>query len=99
MATVYRRGDVWWVRVRFNGVHVRRSARTSKKAEAQTYLHKLIEEHAQASRGEVLPRHLLTEAMDRFFEETSLKTGTVETYRCISRILARLLGELHLAEI
>ncbi len=99
MAGGYRRGDVWWVRFRRNGVHVRRSAKTSKKAEAQAFLGRLMEERVQAARGEMRPRHLLTEAMDRFFDETSLKAGTVETYRYNSRVLARLLGDLHLDEI
>src|SRR3954447_11216357 len=46
MAGVYRRGQVWWGRVRFNGQHIRRSAKTTKKAEAQAYLHRLLEEYA-----------------------------------------------------
>lgn len=99
VAAVYRRGDVWWVRFRLNGVHVRKSARTTKKAEAQVFLAKLMEEHAQAARGEATVRHLLTDAMARFFEETTLKAGTIETYRYNSRVLTRLLGHLHLDEI
>ncbi|SFH01845.1 Site-specific recombinase XerD [Methylobacterium gossipiicola] len=99
MATVYRRGDVWWVRFRMGGAHIRRSAKTSKKSEAQALLAKLMEEHAQAARGEVLPRHLLTEAIERFFEEVRLKTGTIETYRYNARTLTRILGPLHLDEI
>jgi integrase/recombinase XerD len=55
MATVYRRGDVWWVRFRMGGVHVRRSAKTSKKNEAQAFLAKLMEEHAQAARASPAP--------------------------------------------
>src|SRR4051794_6908379 len=99
MAAVYKRGDTWWVRFRFGGQHIRRSAKTSKKAEAQAYLHRLLEEHAQKARGEALPRHLLTEAMDRFFEEASLKPRTLESYRFTSNICSRLLGHLHLDEI
>lgn len=99
MAGVYRRGDVWWVRFRMGGVHVRRSAKTTRKAEAQVLLAKLMEEHAQAARGEVRPRHLLTEAIDRFFEEARLKAGTIETYRYNGRTLNRILGPLHLDEI
>jgi integrase/recombinase XerD len=99
MASVYRRGDIWWVRFRNGGHHIRRSAKTSKRAEAQAYLHQLMEEYAQKTRGEVLPRHLLTEAMERFFEEASLKARTLESYRFTSNICARLLGDLHLDEI
>lgn len=98
MATVYRRGQVWWVRFRFNGQHIRRSAKTTKKSEAQAYLHRLLDEHAQQARGD-RPRHLLTEAMERYFEEATLKPGTLETYRFNSRTVTRLLGHLHLDEI
>ena len=60
MASVYRRGAIWWVRFRFNGHHVRCSAKTAKKADAQSYLHRLLEEYAQKARGEdAPPRHLL----------------------------------------
>lgn len=99
MAGVYRRGDVWWVRFRRDGVHVRRSAKTTRKAEAQVFLHRLMEEYAQATRGEPTVRHLLTDAMERFFEESTLRAGTIETYRYNSRVLTRLLGHLHLDEI
>ncbi|WP_244477385.1 site-specific integrase, partial [Methylobacterium sp. Leaf125] len=37
--------------------------------------------------------------MDRFFEETSLRAGTIETYRYTSRVVSRLIGHLHLDEI
>jgi integrase/recombinase XerD len=50
MAAVYRRGDVWWVRFRFNGQHIRRSAKTAKKTEAQAYLQRLLDEHAKNAR-------------------------------------------------
>jgi integrase/recombinase XerD len=99
MAGVYRRGEIWWVRFRFNGQHIRRLVKTTKKAEAQAYLHRLLEEYAQKARGEARPRHLLTEAMDRFFEEASLKASTLETYRFNRRVCVRLLGDLHLDEI
>lgn len=98
MASVYKRGGVWWVRFRLNGVHVRRSARTSKKAEAQAYLHRLLEEQAKSAQGD-RPRHLLTTAMDRYFEEATLKPGTLKTYRYNSRVVGRLLGHLHLDEV
>jgi integrase/recombinase XerD len=99
MATVYRRGDVWWVRFRSNGQHIRRSAHTSKKAEAQAYLQRLLDEHAKKARGDDAPRHLLGEAMEQFFDEASLKARTLESYRFNSRVCARLLGHLHLDEI
>ncbi len=100
MATVYRRGETWWVRFRMNGQHVRRSAKTSKKADAQAYLHRLLEEHAKKARGDNdRPRYLLTDAMDRFFEEATLKPRTLESYRFNARVCTRLLGHLHLDEV
>jgi integrase/recombinase XerD len=99
MATVYKRGDIWWVRFRFGGAHVRRSAKTTKKAEAQAYLLRLMEEHAQAHRGETRDRYLFTDAIVRYFEECTLKPGTVVTYRFNAKVCARLIGHLHLDEI
>ena len=99
MAAVYKRGSVWWVRFRMNGVHVRRSAKTAKKAEAQAYLLRLLEEHAQAARGDTRERHLVSEAVERFFDECTLKPGTIDTYRYNSRTCGRLLGHLHLDEV
>jgi integrase len=100
MASVYRRGDTWWVRFRIGGQHIRRSAKTSKKVDAQAYLHRLLEEYAKKARGdEERPRHLLTEAMDRFFEEATLKPRTLESYRFNSKVCARILGHLHLGEV
>lgn len=99
MAGVYRRGDVWWVRFRRDGVHIRRSARTSRKAEAQVFLAKLLEEYARPDRGEVRPRYLLAEAIERFFTEARLKDGTIETYRYNSQTLSRILGPVYLDEI
>lgn len=99
MAGVYKRGSVWWVRFRMNGEHIRRSAKTMKKAEAQAYLSRLIEEHAQAVRGETREKHLLSQAFERFFDECTLKPGTIDTYRYNSRTCGRLLGHLHLDEV
>lgn len=82
-----------------DGQHVRRSAKTTKKAEAQTYLVRLIEEHGQVARGEACERHRLTDAISRFFEECTLQPGTVETYRFNAKVCTRLLGHLHLDEI
>ena len=96
MATVYKRGDTWWVRFRHAGQHIRRSAKTTKKVEAQAYLHRLIEEY-RTSKGDV-QRYLLTEAIEAFFEQSSLKASTLETYEFNSASCIRLLGHLHLDE-
>ena len=99
MAGVYKRGSTWWVRFRLNGVHVRRSAKTTKKTEAVVFLAQLMEEHARSGRSEARPRYLLAEAAERFFTEARLKDGTVETYRYNSQTLSRILGPVHLDEI
>ncbi len=52
MASVYRRGSVFWVRFRADGLHVRRSAHTAKKAEAVVFLQRLLAEHAAKARGD-----------------------------------------------
>jgi integrase len=99
MAGVYKRGNTWWVRFRFGGQHVRRSAKTAKKAVALEYLHRLLEEYASKARGQAAPRHLLTEAIERYFEECSLKPRTIESYRFTSNLCARLVGHLYVDEI
>ena len=97
MASVYKRGDTWWIRFRCDGQHIRRSAKTSKKSEAQLVLHRLMEEHRTGGGG--VQRYPLTEAIDAFFEQSSLKASTLETYRFNARVVLRLLGHLHLDEI
>ena len=58
-----------------------------------------MEEHGQTARRPSPTQHLLTDATARFFEEATLKPGTIETYRYNSRVLTRLLGHLHIHEI
>lgn len=98
MATVYRRGDVWWVRFRSNGQHIRRSAHTSKKAEAQAYLQRLLDEAATKSRGDN-PRHRYSEALERYFAEASIKPKTSRCYMSSSRALGPTFEPLNLDEI
>ena len=97
MATVYKRGNTWWVRFRHDGQHVRRSAKTTKKAEAQAFLVRLMDEY-RSTGGKAVQRYMLTEAIEAFFEGSSLKASTLETYRFYSRSCIRLLGHLHLDE-
>jgi integrase len=80
MATVYRRGKTYWVRFRANGYHVRRSAHTSKKAEAAAFLRRLLAEHAAAARGDA-PRYRYSQAIERFFGEATVKPGSLSVYR------------------
>lgn len=86
MATVYKRGSTWWVRFRMNGRHVRKSAKTTNKAEATKYLHRLMADHAGQYRGD-LPRHTYEQGADRFFEEATIRGKTKEGYRTSHRAL------------
>lgn len=98
MAGVYKRGDVWWVRFRRNGTHVRKSAKTTRRTEAQAYLERLLAEHAGRARGDV-PRHRFEEAVERYFQETRVRPRTLSSYRSNSRTLAPTFNALHLNEI
>lgn len=84
MATVYRRGRVYWVRFRANGHHVRRSAHTAKKAEAVAFLQRLLAEHAAKARGD-RPRHRYEEAAQRFLAEANIRPKTRACYASSDR--------------
>ncbi len=98
MATLYRRGKVYWVRFRANGHHVRRSAHTSNKAEAATLLRRLLAEYATKSRGDT-PRFRYLEAVGRFFSEAGLKPGTLTVYRNGHKAFAPFVHDRYLDEI
>ena len=98
MAAVYKRGSVWWVRFRLNGVHVRRSAKTAKKAEAQIFLQRLLSEGAEKARGDV-PHHRFGEAVERYFAEASIKPKTRQCYGSSSRALGPRFEPLYLDQI
>lgn len=98
MASVYRRGATYWVRFRVNGVHVRRSARTAKKAEAMAYLHRLVAEYTARAR-DGLPRHTYDEAAERFLREASIRSTTHASYTTSDRSCSTVLAGKYLDEI
>ena len=98
MPNLYRRGSVWWVRFQSDGRHIRRSAHTEKKSEAQAFLLRLMEEHAAEARDE-RPRYTYAEAVERFFAEASIKPRTKATYQSNDRACRPTLGSLRLADI
>ena len=98
MATVYRRGRVYWVRFRANGHHIRRSAHSSSKTEALAFLRRLLTEYATKARGDS-PRHRYEEAVERFFSEASVKPGTRVAYRCCDTAIRPLVRGRYLDEI
>jgi integrase/recombinase XerD len=87
MAKVYKRGTTWWVRFQINGHHIRKSAKTTSKAEATIYLHKLIGEHGSMIRGD-LPRRAYEQGVEPFFIEASIRPKTKDGYRTSHRALA-----------
>lgn len=68
MATVYRRGDTWWVRFQWNGQEIRKSAQTALEGEAREYLAQIQEQYRKISLGG-RPRTTFDAAAVRFIEE------------------------------
>lgn len=99
MASVYKRGSTWWVRFQVEGEHVRRSARTTNKRQAEAFLRTLMDQYVERARNNDRPRHRLPEVVERFFAETTIKKGTRRTYTSNSRNWIAAFGDLHLDEI
>src|SRR6266404_2910026 len=68
MASVYKRGDTWWIRFQYRGKRFAKTARTTKKAEALRYLVRLQEETRQRDFGD-RPRRTFKEMIDRYRAE------------------------------
>jgi integrase/recombinase XerD len=98
VATVYRRGSVFWVRFRANGHHVRRAAHTNKKAEAVTFLQRLLAEYAAKARGD-RPRHLYEDAAAQFLDEASIRPKTRACYASSDRACRPTFSGRYLDEI
>ena len=94
MATVYKRGNAWWIRFRHDGQHIRRSAKTSKKAEAQAFLHQLVDEYCTRG-GRTVVRYQLTEVLGEF---VAIRKRTGVTDATIRRDLS-FLGSIFTAAI
>ncbi|TDH58044.1 site-specific integrase [Dankookia rubra] len=98
MASVYKRGGVFWVRFRVNGHHVRRSAHTAKKPEAAAFLQRLLGEYAAKARGD-RPRHLYEDAAARFLDEASIRPKTLACYATSNRSCLRVFAGRYLDDI
>ena len=81
---MYRRGRVYWVRFRAHGQHVRRSAHTSRNAEAVAFLQRLLAEHAAKARGD-RTRHRYEETVEQFLAEASIRPKTRACYTSSDR--------------
>ena len=96
MANVYKCGDTWWVRFRYDGQQIRRPPKTTKKAEARVVLHRLMDEYRNTG-GKIVTCYRLTQASKEFLEGSS-RASTLEAYRFYNRTTLRLLDHLHLDE-
>ncbi|TGD94957.1 tyrosine-type recombinase/integrase [Methylobacterium nonmethylotrophicum] len=100
MASVYKRGQTYWIRFQWHGREVRRSARTTSKAVAQQYLAQVLEEHRRLDRGG-RPRRSYKETLERFAFEfmPTLRPATQRRYRSSFRLLEPHFGDCYLDEI
>jgi integrase/recombinase XerD len=100
VASVYKRGDTYWIRFTWRGKEVRRSARTSSKSVAQQYLAQMLEEYRRLDRGG-RPRRSYKEALERFCAEhmPTLKPATHNRYRSSFKNLSPHIDGLYLDEI
>jgi len=100
MATVYRRGKVWWVRFQWNGTEVRQSARTTAKGEAREYLEQLQAQYRQLTLGG-RPRVTFDDAAVRYITEVlpSKEVSTIASYQQSLRVLTETFGGKYLDEI
>ncbi len=66
--SVYKRGDVWWVRFQRDGQPIRKSSGSSVKRVAEQFERELKEEYARQKRGG-RPRHTYDSMMAKFVRE------------------------------
>ncbi len=100
MASVYKRGQTYWIRFQWHGQEVRKSARTGSKATAQQYLAQALEEYRRLDRGG-RPRRTYKEALEKFAFEfmPTLMPATRRRYQSSFRMLEPYFGGCYLDEI
>lgn len=100
MATVYKRGDTWWVRFQWNGQEIRKSARTTSKGEAREYLASLQAQYRAISLGG-RPRTTFDAAAVMFIEEhvSKKELSTIRFYQARLRVLSEAFSGKYLDEI
>lgn len=100
MATVYKRGSVWWVRFQWNGQEIRQSARTTVKSEAREYLAELQQSYRQLTlTGR--PRVTFEQAAVSYMEEhvSRKKLSTIAFYQQCLRALNAEFGGQYLDQV
>lgn len=100
MASVYKRGGVWWVRFQWRGREVRKSSRTTVKGEAREYLAALQSQYRLIDINGA-PRVLFDDAAAAYIEEevSRKKVSTVAFYQACVRVLAQEFGGTYVDEI
>lgn len=66
--SIYKRGNVWWVKFQWRGEIIRRSSRTGNRRVAEKHERSMREERAKLDRGGK-PRRVFDDAMARFVAE------------------------------
>lgn len=100
MASVYKRGNTYWVRFQWRGQEVRKSARTSSKREAREYLAELQAQYRRIDIGGK-PRVTFEQAAIQFIEQevSTKKVSTIGYYQNCVKVLADEFGGAYLDEI
>ncbi len=99
MASIFKRGNVWWGRIWFGGKDRKETLRTRNRA---TALKRLREWQARldAERWTGRSRHTYEDAVTSFFAEyTAIKPSTKKRYQVSARQLDALLTDTHLDEL
>lgn len=100
MASIYKRGGVWWVRFQWRGEEIRRSARTAAKGEAREYLAELQAQYRKLDVGGT-PRVPFSDAAVAYIEEhVSRKAlSTIASYQNCLKVLQEAFGQSYMDEI
>jgi integrase/recombinase XerD len=100
MASVYKRGNTWWVRFQWNGQEVRRSARTAVKSEARAYLADLQAQFRSLTLTGKERATFATAAVAYVEGHVSRKkVSTIASYMQSLRVLTEEFGQLYLDQI
>src|SRR5262245_16168402 len=81
MAAIYRRGQVWWGRIRREGQEPRQSLKTTDRREAQKVFARWVAEIEQVRRGGK-PNRTFEELVNRFIDRhfPTLRVSTQRRY-------------------
>lgn len=97
---LYRRGGTYWARVQIAGKDVRRSLRTSNRAEALKRLQGIMQDADRMRFGEG-PRRRYSEVVGAWADAGfgGLKPKTIKRYKCSLRQMHDIFGGLYLDQL